>query len=104
MKLNVLERMVLLQVLPVQGNLTTLRIVADLRNELSFTEEEHARLDFQVDTASERLTWNEDGTLKDVEFGAKAMVIVQERLEELDRQEKLTAKHLPLCDKFEYGA
>lgn len=104
MKLNVLERLLLLQILPGEGNLTTLRIVNDLSRELSFTEEEHEQLDIRVDEMTGRVLWEEDGSVKDVTFGPKATEIMRKRLEELDKQEKLRVEHLSLCDKFGVGA
>ncbi len=48
MKLTVLERLLLLNLLPEAGNLTTIRIVRELRESLSFTEDEHEVLRFET--------------------------------------------------------
>lgn len=48
MKLNVLERLLLLQLLPESGNLTTITIVRKLRESLSFNEDEHEILQFRT--------------------------------------------------------
>lgn len=47
-KLNVLERLLLLGLLPETGSLTTIRIVRELRETLSFKEDEHEVLIFQT--------------------------------------------------------
>lgn len=48
MFLNVLERLLLLQLLPESGNLTTITIVRQLRESLSFNEDEHEILQFRT--------------------------------------------------------
>ena len=99
-ELTVAERLGLLALLPREGSLTTVRIVQQLRLELSFSEEEHAALQFQAD-ADDMLRWNpEADLLKTVSFGAKAMQIVQDKLAELSKSGKLRVEHLSLCDKF----
>lgn len=102
MNLTVLERLLLLRLLPRQGNLTTLRIVRDLERELSFSEEEHAALQF-VNNADGSVSWQSgaDGA-KDVEFGDVARGLVRKGLGELDKAEGLLMGHLTLVDKFGY--
>lgn len=48
--------MLLLQLLPVSGNLTTIRIVRELRESLSFNEDEHEVLRFQT-LPGDRVKW-----------------------------------------------
>ncbi len=99
MKLTVLERLMLLQVLPQEGDLTTLRIVRALRQDLSFSEKEHKALKF-VQTA-DRLTWDQKANVvKDVPMGLKATNLIVGALTTLSEQKKLTEQHLTLCEKF----
>ena len=99
MELTVTERLVLLQLLPQEGDYTTLKIVRRLREELSFDEDEHAALGFVQD--DERVRWNPDADLvKDIDYGGKASSIVVEKLAELDEQKVLREEHLPLYEKF----
>ena len=103
MLLSVLERLTLLSILPEQGNLTTIKIVARLREDLSFDEAEHAKLNFRSDDDGKRLVWDIADTMeKDIEIGPKAMGVVHDALKALDDKETLTAQHLPLCEKFGY--
>jgi len=100
-KLTVLERLLLLGLLPKRGNLTTLKIVRDLENELSFSEEEHARLQFN--STDDSVKWQVGAEQdKEIEFGPKAQTMVRDVLAELDKQETLTMQHLSLCEKFRY--
>lgn len=103
MELSVFERLILLNVLPKEGDLTTIRIVRKLRESLSFTEDEHAKLQFTQE--GDRVIWL-PGVVGDVpiEIGPKATELIRATLEGLDKQKKLTEEHLDLCDKFGVGA
>jgi len=93
------ERLTLLMVLPEQGDLPTIRIVSDLRRDLSFTEDEHAALEFV--TSDTGVRWNgEADTGREYEFGAKAREVIVKALEKMSSDGKLRAEHLPVCDKF----
>lgn len=102
MKLSVIERLTLLGVLPGQGNLITIKIIARLREELSFDEEEHKVLKFREVDDGKRMRWEEPYPHKDVEFGAKAISIVYDSLKVMDDKEALGEQHLSLCEKFGY--
>lgn len=96
-----LERLLLLRILPRQGNLTTLRIVRDLERELSFNEGEHAALQFV--NQGDAVKWNGEADKgKNVEFGDVAHELVRKALGEMDEAEALTMDFLPLCDLFGY--
>lgn len=108
MKLNTFERLVLLNNLPAEGDLTTIRIVRELREALSFTEAEHATLNFRQledEGGKSRVEW-EAGADKetDIPMGPKALGVVRKQLEKLSKDGKLTEAHLSVCDKFEVGA
>lgn len=101
MRLTVLERITLLQALPAEGNLVTLRIVRELREALSFREEEMAELGMTVE--QDKVVWDSALELsagKDIAIGEKATDLCVESLKQLDRAGKLKAQHLTLCEKF----
>ena len=98
-ELGVFDRLILLNVLPKEGDYTTLRIVRDMQAELSFSEEEHAALAFKQDEGN--VQWKHDAdTPKSIEFGEKAVDIVCETLKKLDADKKLTAQHMGVYEKF----
>lgn len=99
--LTVKERLVLLNLLPAEGSLMTLRLVREGREALSFSDEENEALQFtQIE---DRLQWNDEAPQEaEVELGATIVGMVKERLGMLDRQAKLRDEHLSLCDKFGY--
>ena len=47
MKLTIPERLVLITILPAEGDYTTLKLVRKLKESLSFSEEEHKQLNFR---------------------------------------------------------
>ena len=93
----------LLSALPREGDLTTIKIVRTLREDLSFSEGEHAALQFKEEGG---LTKWRDGVVadKDIELGPKAMGVVATVLGDLNKQHKITEDHLSLCEKFGVGA
>lgn len=99
MILSTFDRLILLNTLPKEGDITTLRIIRKLREDLSFSEEEHKALAFKQEGG--KMMWqSEADKLKEVEVGDKAKEIIRNRLKELNEQKKLTEEHLPLYEKF----
>ena len=99
MELSITERLVLLSLLPEQGNLTTLKLVMSLRNVLGFDEKEHAALNFKEDNGM--TVWDTSGEKsKEIQFAPRAFTIVSDILDKMDKEKKLTVDHLSLCDKF----
>ena len=97
MKLTVLDRIMIANILPQEGDITTLFIIRKLKEELGFTEEESAILNFKQ--VEQRLSW--DGNIeKDVEIGKKAKQIICEALEFLDENRKLTLDHVSIWTLF----
>lgn len=101
MKLSVLERMVLLYILPKEGDVTTIKQVRVLRENLSFTDEERDKLNFRPNPEAGNVTWA-DGVVQDKEYEFKpyAMNMIIEALKRLNTEKKLTTDHLSLYEKF----
>jgi len=99
--LSVKSRLMLLGILPAEGDLTTIRIVREMREGLSFSEGEHK--DLQMVQDGQQLTWQE-GAVPDkvLDIGPKAQEVVRTAIKKLDDEKKLTADHLELVDLFEY--
>ena len=99
MKLNVLERLILLSILPKEGNFTTLKIIRKLRETLSFSEEEHKALKFKEEDG--RLFWDSSyEALKDIHVGEKAEDVIVSTLKKMDEEKKLTDEHFSVYEKF----
>ncbi len=101
MKLKVFERLVLLNILPKEGNFVTLKITRRLQEGLSFNEKEIKELNIKTDPKTGNATWNAKADKeKEVEMGREARKIIIEALEKLDKDEKLTQDHYTLFEKF----
>jgi len=102
--LNVLDRLLILNVLPAEDNITTLRLVRKLKENIGFTDEELKVLDFkQVDApgGKKNTVWNSDIVdARDFNISEKAYEIIKNALKKLNDANKLTEQHLPLWDKF----
>ena len=99
MKLNVLERILALGILPEAGNFATLKIVNDLKFNLSLTEAEYK--EFGVQTKGDQMTWNTKGAEeREIKMGEKATDILIEALKKLDKEETLTNQQVSLYEKF----
>lgn len=102
MDLTVFERLNLLSILPQEGDFTSLKIIRELREGLSFDEEENEELNFKY-LDDGRVSWNKKTTkdlIKNVKIGRKAESIIREELEKLNSQKKLKDIHLELYEKF----
>ncbi len=100
MQLTTIDRLVLLNILPREGSVTTVKIVRELREELSFSEEEHAALKF-VKLDDGGMQWvAEAETEKGVSIGPRAHALIAETLERLDKEKKVTEEYLGVWDKF----
>ena len=99
MKLGVFDRLILLNILPKEGDFTTLKIVRKLREDLSFSEEEHKALQFVQEEAN--VQWKREADIpKPIAIGEKAKDVIVGVLKELDKDKKLTEQHYALYEKF----
>lgn len=98
MDLTVMDRLLLLNVLPAEGDITTIRIVRQLREACSFSEQEHQ--DLGIVSKDGQITWTVTDTAKFIEFGTKAHKMVAKALKKLSDDGKLTAQYIDLYDKF----
>lgn len=98
MNVTVKERMILLAVLPNQGDITTLKIMRKLREELSFSEDEHKKINLRQ---GENGNWFWDAEIeKDVEIGEKALEVISKSFKELNQKEQLHMDHLDVYERF----
>ncbi len=99
MLLTVKERILLVQVLPKEGDVFTQRIVRDLRSKIGLSEEDWKTYD--IVNVDGRVQWN---PAKDIgveyTFGTKATEIIVTALSDLDKMKKVSEDYLTLFDKF----
>ena len=100
MELGVFDRLILLNILPKEGDFTTLKIIRTMREDLSFSEEEHKALQFDFG-AEGQVKWKQDSDKpKHINFGEKATDIIVEVLKKLSDDKKLQDQHYSLFEKF----
>ena len=100
MELGVFERLILLNILPGEGDFTTLKIVRKMRESLSFTEEEHKALEFKQEDEG-RVLWKQKADKpKEISIGEKATDIIVGVLKKLNDDKKLQDQHYSLYEKF----
>jgi len=99
MKLGIKERILLLNLLPAQGDFTTMKAIQNLRDGLIFTEDEVGRFGIKQD--DQRIIWDV-AVDEDVEIviGPVGNTVVIDALKKLDEEKRLIADHLELWEKF----
>jgi len=99
MNLSVLDRVIVLTILPKEGNFATLRILQDMRMALAFTEDELKKFNLEVNDETGQTTWEGD---EEVEFpiGEKATDIVVQAFKNLDKNKKLQVDMMATYEKF----
>lgn len=99
MELGTFDRLILLNILPKEGDFTTLKIVRKLREDLSFTEAEHKALQF--DQTEGNIRWKTEGDIpREITIGEKATDLIVETLKKLDKDKKLGEQHYSIYEKF----
>jgi len=100
-KLSIANRLSLLGLLPEQGDITTIKIIRELREELSFTAEEHELIKFKP-TGGNKVLWD-DAAIPDKEViftGIREVIIegVKTALRKEEETGKLLLDHLSLYE------
>ncbi len=108
MKLTILDRIILSNILPKEGTFANLRLLRKVRELLSFDEDENRVLKFRQE--GPQMFWEpdrmEDGKLiqivpdRDFPIGEVVTQLIVTKLNELNSQAKLTEQHFSLYEKF----
>jgi len=105
-KLNVLERIVLMGILPANASYASYKIITELKAELSFSEKELKKFGIKdvsdPKTGQGRTVWNvsANNEYKDINVGEKAKEIIVAELEKLDKEGKINQDNISLYEKF----
>lgn len=106
MNLTVFERLIAIALLPDKGNYVTLRLMRELREKLSFSEEEIAKYGFRDGDEENgedpmRTFWDETVDQNaDIEFTSNEHKMISDALNQLDTKRSLTEDHFSLFEKF----
>jgi len=100
-KLKIMNRLSLSGLLTNKGDITTLKVLRELREELSFTPEEHTAINFQPQPGG-KLIWNDDADPNiEVEFtGIREIILekVKTQLREMEKKGELLLDYLSLYE------
>jgi len=109
-KLNIMERFLVLNILPKENNIITLRTIKTLQDTILPSEEELDDIEMKVITQDKngnplpqpQNQWNRaKGEIeKEFEIGERAQDIVCDALRKLDKDKKLNLEHMSIWDKF----
>ena len=103
MNLTVLERLVLLNLLPKEENFATLKLMRVAKETLSFNDIENQKLKFNQ--VGDQVNWNEEAAKEisehfEIELGEVVSILIAEELKKLNEEKKLTDSHFTLYEKF----
>jgi len=99
--LNLFERLVVMGLLPAEGNFATLKIVNELKMELAPTEEEYklAGLTSMKNGGIQAKDWTIVKE-KEITLGETAEGIIVNALKKMDKEMKLKNEHMTVYTKF----
>ena len=102
MLLSIRDRFTILNILPAEGDFSTIKIAHELRQNLAPSESEVK--DYKIKIEAGQVLWDDIKERKrgsfNIEIGAKAHTIIQEQFEKLNEAKKLREGHLSTYEKF----
>lgn len=103
MKLTVLERLRLFEVIPKEGDFATLKTIRTLREAIALSEADTKEFAFKSTPTESgtQYTWNDKGRAeREIEISAAAIVVVADALKKMNADKKLTEDFFTLYEKF----
>ncbi len=99
MELSILERIILMGILPSEANYLTHKIIVNLKLELAPDEKETK--EYEIVEKDGNVFWNpKKERAKKVEIGEKAHEIIHNALKKLDEEGKINDQNASLYEKF----
>jgi hypothetical protein len=101
MLLSVFERLLLLNMFSDESDITTMKVVRQIKDKLGFTEDEVAKLNFQKQEGG-GIQWQQDAVeAKEFDLSGRAMVLIPKIFKELSSKKKISMPMLLLYERFE---
>lgn len=95
MKLDVKNRLLLIGMLPQQGNLSEMVDIYDLVRDLKLSDEEKGAISY-IENGN-YVKWNfEKDPNKDIKINSSQMKIIKKTIEKLDKENKINLEMVPL--------
>jgi len=99
-KLNAMERIVVMSLLPKETNFSNWKIINDIKNQLALTEQEAVAIN-AAPTPEGGVSGNWGAVPeKEITFGEITEKMIVDALKKLDSESKLLPEHLSLYEKF----
>jgi len=98
-KLNVLERITMMNLLPKEENYLTYKMVVDLKSALSFSESEWKKCGMQA-LPDGRVSWKNGDLTKGIEIPDVIAVMIKAKLESLEKEKKINGDNMSLYELF----
>lgn len=101
--LSILERLLILNLLPGENDIITLRLVRKLKDQIGFTDEELITINMRSEQSDGRpvTKWDQSKAIdREFELSEKAVNIIRDALKNLDKNKKLTDNHISLYTKI----
>jgi hypothetical protein len=102
--LNVVERLVLVNMLPQEGNWSHRKVVREVSEEVDLDTEERTKLNLRQGEEGKGVMWDEPDPdkpyTKECEIKPKGMALIIDHLSKMDKDEKLEPQHDSLYEKF----
>ncbi len=100
MKLQVVDRIALLNILPRQGDIFQTKVVTDIRAIVGFGDKEQEAIELKT-LPDGSVQWNQEKyRSREFNFGPRAKVLICDTLKDLSAKKQLTAAAIPLWEKF----
>jgi hypothetical protein len=96
-KLSVLERLVLLSILPAEGDYLTVKTIRETRELVAFDTDAEQ---YGITTTPEGVKCDDFAAEKDIHLPPRVMPVIIAALADLNVRKALTDKHLSLYEKF----
>lgn len=99
-KLQVKERLLLLNALPNQGDILTLRTVRDFKKQIEFSEKEQKEIEMKI-LDNGQVSWNSEKEKNlEIDMGEAIKSVIKTTLKKLNTQKKLEMSFIPLYERF----
>lgn len=98
MKLNIKERLMMLELLPEKGALLTMTNKRNIIKKVDFSSEEIET--FEIKQTEKGITWKNEEKPKDVDFNSEELKLLKDSVDELDKNNAITDYLFDLCIKI----
>ena len=100
MNLTLKDRLIIFNVMPKEGNMTTMSIVKDIKEKVSIKQPEI--IEYEINDSENGIFWNEKGVVAtfDYSFSTVELTEIKAAFKKLDTSEKINLEILETALKF----